>query len=164
MGMKEQILKNLRQEIERIKHELTIELPKEIGAARELGDLTENAEYQAAKERQSYLQARLGQLQERYRQLGLIDFNQIPKDRIGLGSRVTVLDLDNEEEKRYWLVIAEEADAAAGKISVSSPIGRALLGKEVGDEVTVKAPSGTRDFEIDEFETAYQLFKAEQEN
>jgi transcription elongation factor GreA len=159
--MKDQILKNLRGEIEKIQYELNVELPKEIRFARELGDITENAEYHAAKERQSYLQARLAQLQDRYRQLGMLDFSKIPKDRIGLGSRVTVTDLDTGEEKTYELVIAEEADAAVGKISVSSPIGRALLGKKAGDEVTVQAPSGVRELEILSFNTAFDRFESE---
>ena len=157
--MKEVILKGLRREIEELQHELKVELPREIARARELGDLNENAEYQAAKERQDYVRARLGQLQERYRQLGLIDFSKIPRDRIGLGSSVTVLDLDSEKEISYRLVIAEEADAAAGKISVGSPIGRALLGKRGGDEVTVQVPSRTREFEILSFETIYEILK-----
>ena len=159
--MKDEILKNLRTDIERLQRELTVELPKEISAARELGDLSENAEYQAAKERQSYVQARLGQLQARYRELGMLDFSQIPKDRVGLGSKVKVLDLDTDEEKEYHLVIAEEADAAKGRISVSSPIGRALLGKTNGDEVTVKVPSGTRELEILKFKTAFDFLKQE---
>ncbi len=157
--MREVILKGLREDIDRLQHELKVELPQEIARARELGDLSENAEYQAAKERQDYVRARLGQLQERYRQLGLIDFSKIPQDRIGLGSTVTALDLESEEEITYRLVIAEEADAAAGKISVGSPIGRALLGKRDGDEVTVEVPSGTREFEILSFETIHESLK-----
>lgn len=157
--MKDQILKKLRKEIERLKHELNFELPQEIKTARELGDLSENAEYQAAKERQSYVQARLSQLEGRYRQLGLLDFSKIPKDRIGLGSQVTVFDLESEKEITYLLVIAEEADAQEGKISVSSPIGRSLLGKSSGEEVSVKVPSGIREFEILDFKTAYELFQ-----
>lgn len=157
--MREVILKGLREDIDRLQHELKVELPQEIARARELGDLSENAEYQAAKERQDYVRARLGQLQERYRQLGLIDFSKIPQDRIGLGSTVTALDLESEEEITYRLVIAEEADAAAGKISVGSPIGRALLGKRDGDEVTVEVPSGTREFEILSFQTIHESLK-----
>lgn len=153
--MKELILKNLRSEIERLQRELKVELPREIARARELGDLSENAEYQAAKERQTYVRARLGQLEERYRQLGLLDFSKIPKDKIGLGSRVALLDLDTDEEIEYTLVIAEEADVAQGKISAGSPIGRALVGKTTGDEVTVRVPSGTREFEVISFNTIF---------
>ena len=157
--MREVILKGLREEIDRLQHELKVELPQEIARARDLGDLSENAEYQAAKERQDFVRARLGQLQERYRQLGLIDFSKIPGDRIGLGSTVTALDLDSDREITYRLVIAEEADAAAGRISVGSPIGRALLGKRDGDEVKVAVPSGTREFEILSFKTIHEGLK-----
>ncbi len=157
--MKDIILKDLRTEIERLHRELKVELPREIGRARELGDLSENAEYQAAKERQSFVQARLSQLQERYRQLGLMDFGKIPKDRIGLGSTVTLLDINTDEEIEYQLVIAEEADVAEGKISVGSPIGHALLGRKEEDEVTVKVPSGTREFEVISFKTIFNRHK-----
>ena len=157
--MKDAILKGLRKEIEKLQHELKVELPAEIGRARELGDLSENAEYQAAKERQDYVRARLGQLEERYRQLGMLDFNKIPRDRIGLGSIVKVVDLDTDEEKTYQLVIAEEADVASGKISAGSPIGSALINKRDGDEVAVNVPSGLREFGILEFKTIYDRFE-----
>lgn len=156
--MKEEILKALKKEMTVLKHELNVELPEEIGRARELGDLKENAEYHAAKERQSYVRARLEQLSERMAQLSLLDFSRVPKDKIGLGSSVTVLDLDTEEEITYELVIAEDANAAQKKISVSSPIGRSLVNRTVGDEVEVKVPAGTREFEILSFKTLYDKF------
>jgi transcription elongation factor GreA len=157
--MKEVILGQLSDEIEKLQHELNVELPKEIGKARELGDLSENAEYHAAKERQHYLRSRMEQLRQRFQQLSLLDFSKIPRDKIGLGSAVKVLDLDTDGEITYTLVIAEEADVASGKISVSSPIGRALLGKVDGDEVRVVVPSGVREFEILSFKTVYDALK-----
>lgn len=156
--MKDLILKDLREKIERLQHELKVELPKEIGIARELGDLSENAEYQSAKERQTYVRARLGQLEERYKQLSIMDFGKIPKDRISMGSEVKVLDLNTDEELTLLLVIAEETDVAGNKISTGSPIGRALIGKQEGDGVTVNVPSGTREFEILSFKTIHDLY------
>jgi transcription elongation factor GreA len=157
--MKEAIIKQLTAEIEKLRYELNVELPEEIGRARELGDLSENAEYQAAKERQDYVRARLGQLSERMSQLSILDFSRIPRDKIGLGSTVTVIDLDTEKKHTYTLVISEEADASVGKVSSGSPIGRALLNKQVGDEVEVKVPGGSRELEILSFKTIYDQIK-----
>lgn len=159
--MKEAILKKLQEEISRLMHELNVELPEEIGRARELGDLSENAEYQAAKERQMFVRARLEQLKVHMSQLSLLDFSRIPKDKIGLGSTVKLLDLNSEQEVTYKLVMAEESDAAAGKISVGSPIGRALLNKVSGDDAEVRVPSGTREFEIISFTTVYDVIEEE---
>ena len=159
--MKEAILKQLQDEINTLMHELNVELPEEIGRARELGDLSENAEYQAAKERQMFVRARLEQLKERMGQLSILDFSRIPKDKIGLGSTVQLLDLNTDEELTYKLVMAEESDAAAGKISVGSPIGRALLNKVGGDEAEVRVPSGMREFEILSFTTIYETLEEE---
>jgi transcription elongation factor GreA len=153
--MKEAILKQLTDELERLKHELHVELPEEIGRARELGDLSENAEYHSAKERQLYVRARLEQLQERISQLSIMDFSRIPRDKIGLGSTVKLRDLDSDEQITYQLVIAEYADVKEGRISVSSPIGRSLINKVSGDEVEVSVPSGIREFEILGFTTLY---------
>lgn len=153
--MKELILKQLNGEVERLNYELKVELPKEIGRARELGDLKENAEYHAAKERQVFVRARLEQLTERLSQLSLLDFSRIPKDKIGLGSTVVMMDLHTDEEITYQLVIAEEADSKNGKISAASPIGRGLVNKEEGDEVEIRVPSGVREFEILSFKTIY---------
>jgi transcription elongation factor GreA len=140
--------KKLQDEITALEYELRNELPKEILKARAHGDLSENAEYHAAKERQSYVNARLGQLQSRLREFSMVDMSKIPHDRVGLGSHVVVLDLTKDEELTYNLVTSEEADAVKGKISTSSPIGKGLLGKRVGDTVRIQIPDGTREMEI----------------
>jgi transcription elongation factor GreA len=140
--------KKLQEEISALEYELRNELPKEILKARAHGDLSENAEYHAAKERQAWVNAKLGQLQARLREYSLIDFSRIPRDRVGLGSQVVVLDLNKDEECTYNLVTTEEADVANGKISTSSPIGKGLLGKRVGDTVKIQIPDGTREMEI----------------
>src|SRR5579863_1425099 len=131
------IKKKLQDEIAVLERELHVELPKEILKARAHGDLSENAEYHAAKDRQGFVNARLNQLKKRLAEMSMIDFTKIPHDKVGLGSTVVVLDTKKDEEVTYFLVTSEEADAAAGRISTSSPIGRALLGKAVGDEVRV---------------------------
>lgn len=142
------VLDRLEQELKELEYELRHELPKEIQRATALGDLRENAEYHAALERQSYVKARVGQLKQRITQLSSVQFSQIPKDRAAFGSVVTVEDLDSGDELTYELVLAEDGDPPNGKISVSSPIGRALMGKTVGDEVSVKTPGGERAFEM----------------
>jgi transcription elongation factor GreA len=144
----EDLKKKLQDEIAALEYELRNELPKEILKACAHGDLSENAEYHAAKERQAYVNARLGHLQSRLRDFSMIDFSKIPRDRVGLGSKVTVLDVDKDEESKYTLVTSEEADATLGKISTSSPIGRGLLGKKVGDTVKIQIPGGMREMEI----------------
>jgi transcription elongation factor GreA len=140
--------KKLQDEIAALEYELRNELPKEILKARGHGDLSENAEYHAAKERQSMVNARLGQLQARLREFSMVDMSKIPRDRVGLGSQVVVLDLNKDEEFTYNLVVSEEADVANGKISTSSPIGRGLLGKQVGDTVRIQIPDGIKELEI----------------
>jgi transcription elongation factor GreA len=142
------IKKKLQDEISTLEYELHVELPKEILKARAHGDLSENAEYHAAKERQGMVNARLNQLKQRLAEMSMIDFSKIPHDRAGLGSKVVVLDTKRAEEMTYNLVTTEEADAAHGKVSTTSPIGRALLGKEVGDVVKVQSPGGVKEFEI----------------
>lgn len=142
------IKKKLQDEITTLEYELHVELPKEILKARAHGDLSENAEYHAAKDRQGYVNARLGQLRKRLAEVSMIDFTKIPRDRSGLGSVVVVLDTNRDEEITYHLVTTEEADAANGKVSTTSPIGRALLGKKVGDEVKVQSPGGVKELEI----------------
>ena len=142
------VKKKLQDEIAALERELHIELPKEILKARAHGDLSENAEYHAAKDRQGFVNARLNQLKKRLAEMSMIDFSRIPHDRVGLGSTVVVLDTNKDEEVTYNLVTSEEADAANGKISTTSPIGRALIGKEVGDEVRVQSPGGVKQFEI----------------
>jgi len=142
------IRKKLQDEIAALEYELRNELPKEILKARAHGDLSENAEYHAAKERQGFVNARLNQLKKRAAEMAMVDFSKIPHDRVGLGSTVVVLDTKKDEEITYRLVTSEEADAANGKISTSSPIGRALLGKEVGDAVKIQIPGGSKELEI----------------
>lgn len=153
----EDLKKKLQDEIAALEYELRNELPKEILKARAHGDLSENAEYHAAKERQAYVNARLGQLQARLRDFMMIDFSKIPRDRVGLGSEVKVLDLDKDEESTYTLVTSEEADATQGKISTSSPIGKGLLGKRVGDTVKIQIPGGFREMEILSLATIHDL-------
>lgn len=145
--MKARLVKRLEDEIQVLDRELKTELPKEIRRAREHGDLSENAEYQAAKERQRYLEARLGMLRLRVAQVALLNLDRLPRDKVGLGSIVHLREGDGAPVV-YRLVMPEEADAAAGLISPSSPIGRALLNREPGDEVTVRTPGGDRQFEI----------------
>jgi transcription elongation factor GreA len=142
------IKKKLQDEIAALEHELHVELPKDILTARAHGDLSENAEYHAAKDRQGFVNARLGQLRKRLAEVSMIDFTKIPKDRSGLGSAVTVLDVNRDEEITYHLVTTEEADAPNGRVSTTSPIGRALLGRKVGDEVKVQSPGGVKELEI----------------
>jgi transcription elongation factor GreA len=142
------IKKKLQDEITALEYELHVELPKEILKARAHGDLSENAEYHAAKDRQGFVNARLNQLKKRVAEMAMIDFSKIPHGKVGLGSTVVVMDSKRDEEVTYNLVTSEEADAANGKISTTSPIGRALLGKEVGDSVRVQSPGGVKELEI----------------
>ena len=144
----EDIKKKLQDEVAVLEHELRHELPKEILRARAHGDLSENAEYHAAKDRQGYVNARLGQLRMRLAEMSMVDMSKMPLDKVGLGSTVVVLDLQKEQEITYTLVTSEEADAPAGRISTSSPIGRGLLGKSLGDVVSVTIPGGVREMEI----------------
>jgi transcription elongation factor GreA len=152
----EELIKRLQDEIAALDHEMHHELPKEILRARELGDLSENAEYHAAKERQGLVNARLGQLRGRLRELSMIDMTRIPRDRIGLGSKVVVLDLTKDLEINYKLVTSEDANVNNGLISTSSPIGKALLGKKVGDVVKVQIPGGVRDMEVLKLQTIHE--------
>lgn len=142
------LIEKYERELADLKHELTHELPKEIQRAVALGDLRENAEYTAALERQRYVQARLGQLTQKLTQLATMRTAQIPRDRVAFGSLVTVRNLDSDEDTVFEIVLPDDGDASQGQISTSSPIGRALLGKTVGEEVQVKTPGGERNFEI----------------
>ena len=151
------IKKKLQDEIAALEIELRIELPKEILKARAHGDLRENAEYHAAKERQGMVNARLMQLKTRLAEVSMIDYSRIPTDRVGLGSEVTVLDIKKDEELTYTLVTTEETDAARGLISTGSPIGRSLVGKEVGDVVKVQLPGGMKELEIVKLKTIHEM-------
>lgn len=144
----EKIKKKLKEEIAALERELHDELPKEIKTARAHGDLSENAEYKYAKERQSYVSARLGQLHQRMADISMMNLTNLPKDRAAYGSRIVVLDIVKSTKIEYKLVTVEEADAAKGLISTGSPIGRALLGKKVGDEVKVSTPAGIKEYEV----------------
>jgi transcription elongation factor GreA len=158
----EDVKKKLQDEITALERELRAELPKEISRARALGDLSENAEYHAAKERQSFVDARLSQLKTRLRDLSMVDMTKIPRDRVGLGSQVVVLDVHKDEEITYNLVTSEEADAATGKISTSSPIGKGLLGKQVGDTVRIQIPGGMREMEVVSLTTIHDVTASSQ--
>ena len=140
--------KRLQEEIQQLDYELRVHLPKEILKAREHGDLRENAEYKSAKERQSFLQARVAQLHRRLAALNMVNLDRIPRDKVGLGSTVTVKQEDTGEELVYEIVVPEDADPTIGRISPSSPIGKCLLGHEEGDSVEVRVPSGTKAYEI----------------
>lgn len=147
-SMTEQIKRKLQDQINALEHELVHELPKEIKKAAALGDLSENAEYHMAKQRQEYVKARVRELSKRLADLSMVNMNNIPKDKVGLGSTVKVFDNTKNEEVEYNLVTSEESDVAAGKISTTSPIGRALLNKKVGDTAVVVTPNGKRELEI----------------
>jgi transcription elongation factor GreA len=154
------IKKRLDDELRTLDYELKVTLPKEIQRAREYGDLRENAEYKAAKERQTFLQARISQLQRRLQALAMINLDKVPKDKVGLGSTVTLKQLDTGEHITYEIVTPEEADPTQGRISPSSPIGRSLLNHEAGDEVEVKVPSGSKEYEIIRLVTIHDVDEA----
>ena len=155
MDAGETIKRRLQERIERLDRELNVDLPKEIGKAREHGDLRENAEYKFAKERQHYVAMELQQLRQRLSALSLVNLSKIPRDKVGYGSSLTVLDLDKDEKMKYQLVTTEESDVSKGLISTTSPIGRAFLGKQEGDVVNVRTPAGAREFEIVNLKTIY---------
>jgi len=153
----ERIILALQLEKKRLEHEFKIELPKIIGIAREHGDLSENAEYHAARERHGLVRARIGQIDGQLARLKSIDLKQIARDRIGLYSRVTLFEIETENELVYQLVTSEEADLDAGLVSISSPIGRGLTGRQVGDAVTIQVPAGVREFEVTTVKTLHDL-------
>jgi transcription elongation factor GreA len=148
MDILRESIDRLTEEAKQIEYELRVVLPKEINTALAHGDISENGEYEAAKERQSTLNARLAQIQKRLADLSRIDVTAIPKDRAGLGSEVTVENAETGDEIRYTLVIPEVADGKKNFVSIASPVGRALLNRRPGDTVTVQAPKGTLEFEV----------------
>jgi transcription elongation factor GreA len=152
--MKTRIIKKFEEEVALLERELKTELPKEIQRARELGDLRENAEYHAAKDRQTIVNSRIGMLKKRISEIAIMNLDKIPHDRAAFGSTVHLLE-DNGEKIVYQLVMPEEADAAKGLISTSSPIGRAIVGKTEGDEIKVTTPNGPRQFEITKLVTIH---------
>lgn len=146
--MLREVKQKLEEEMQRIEYELRVTLPKEIQTALGQGDLSENAEYESAKNRQSTMQARFAQIQKRLADLSRIDVSGVPKDRAGLGSEVTVENLDGGEEIRYTLVIPELADGNKSFVSMASPVGKALMNRRVGDTVTITIPRGTLEYEV----------------
>ncbi len=149
MGAIEQKLRQkLETELKHLEHELNHDLPKELMKARAHGDLSENAEYKYAKERQAYLTARMGQLQKRLSDVSMLNLDNLPRNKAAYGSRVIVMDTQKSLEVEYRLVTTEESDASKGLISTTSPIGRALLGRAVGEVVIVRTPAGDKEFEI----------------
>jgi transcription elongation factor GreA len=152
----EELKRKLQEEMNALELEMRVELPREISRARAHGDLSENAEYHAARERQSWVSARLAQVSSRLREISMIDMSTIPRDRVGLGSTVHVLDSAKDERIQYKLVTSEEVDVSKGMISTSSPIGRGLLGKRVGDSIKIQIPDGIRELEIIELITIHQ--------
>src|SRR6201997_4827886 len=146
--MPEHIKQKLQEEIRQLEHELAHELPAEIKKAVSLGDLSENAEYHMAKQRQEFVNARLGQLKKRMAELALVNLSNIPKDRVAFGSTVVVYDTSKDEEIEYKLVTSEESDVNLGLISTTSPIGRGLIGKQEGDMAVIVTPNGKRELEV----------------
>ena len=146
--MTKKLLERLTHHAKDLEHELKSTLPEEIRKAASLGDLSENAEYEAALERQRVVQSQFRSLKSRINEIALIDMSRLPRDRVGYGSKVKLLDLDDDHELCYELVMPEDSDAKHNRISVSSPIGKSLLGKAEGDEAHVNIPSGVRNYEI----------------
>jgi transcription elongation factor GreA len=155
--MKFEIVKKLEEDLEKLNRELRIELPKELQKAAAYGDLSENAEYDAAKQRKQFVEVRIGHLQKRISEILSINLNAIPKDKVGLGSRLVLSDLSSGEEVTYTFVFPEEVDPEKGKISLASPVGKSLIGKEEGDEALVITPKGNRKYEIIQLRTIHDL-------
>ena len=155
MGIAERLIKKLEQEIRPLERELKVELPRQLAEAAAHGDLSENAEYEAAKQRKELVQAQLARLYDKRQSLAGISELMIPRDSIGFWSKVKVLDLDSDEEIEYRLVSPDESDPRNDRVSVSSPIGRALIGKIEGDEVKIETPRGIKNYEILEFSTVH---------
>jgi len=153
--MIEELKRKLGEEAEKLQYELNVTLPAEIRKAVEHGDLRENSEYKAALERQQFVQARLGHLRSRLSKLSSIDIAQIPPDRVGLGSRVVVQDAQSREKEVYHLVFGDAMEFEEGHVTMASPIGRALLGKAVGDEIVLRLPTLTRTLKVIELQTIH---------
>jgi transcription elongation factor GreA len=162
--MPDHIKSQLQKEIAVLEHELAHELPAEIKKAVAMGDLSENAEYHMAKQRQEFVNARLGQLKRRMAELSLVNLANIPRDKAGFGSTIVVYDSHKEEEIEYRLVTSEESDVTKGLISTTSPIGRGLVGKRVGDVATIVTPNGKRELEVLKLTTIHDEADAQQED
>lgn len=159
--MSDALKKKLEEEIRALEYELKYELPLELKKAVALGDLSENAEYHSARQRQDYVRARLMQLSKRLSDISLLNYSNIPRDRVAFGSTVLLYDVEKGTEVEYKIVTSEETDASKGRISSSSPIGRSLMGKQVGDMVTVQTPSGRKEFEILKLTTIHDTADAD---
>src|SRR5712671_4792951 len=155
------VVKRLRKEVETLKRELNVELPKELERARAHGDLSENAEWAMAKQRQEFLRARLNNLEARVAELSMINIESIPRDTVGLGSKVELEDLDEGGRAEYEIVVPEEVDGAQNRISLSSPLGRALIGKAAEDDIEVVTPKGKRAYMVKKLTTIHALLSAE---
>ncbi len=154
--MLDEAIDKLQRELKGLEKEYRVELPKEIQRALQMGDLRENSEYRSALDRQQYVKARIGQLQKQLKDLSLVDLSSLPKDRVALGSTVSLVDAESGKTLTYQLVIPDMADFSKGFVSVTSPIGRALSGHRVGDEVIIKAPGGTRTYQIVKLATVHE--------
>jgi transcription elongation factor GreA len=155
------VVKRLRKEVETLKRELNVELPKELERARAHGDLSENAEWAMAKQRQEFLRARLNNLEARVAELSMINIESIPRDTVGLGSKVELEDLDEGGVAEYEIVVPEEVDGAQNRISLSSPLGKALIGKASDDDIEVQTPKGKRAYLVRKLVTIHALLAAE---
>jgi transcription elongation factor GreA len=155
------VVKRLRKEVETLKRELNVELPKELERARAHGDLSENAEWAMAKQRQEFLRARLNNLEARVAELSMINIESIPRDTVGLGSKVELEDLDEGGLAEYEIVVPEEVDGAQNRISLSSPLGKALIGKASDDDIEVQTPKGKRAYLVRKLVTIHALLAAE---
>lgn len=155
------VIKRLRKDLETLKRELTVDLPKELERARAHGDLSENAEWAMAKQRQEFIRARVGNLEARIAELAMIDLKTIPRDTVGLGSRVRLEDLDEGGIAEFEIVVPEEVDGAQNRISLSSPLGRALIGKSAQDDIEVVTPRGKRAYMVVELTTIHALLVVE---
>lgn len=161
--MTQEIKARLQSELDELESELRVHLPKEIKRALEFGDLRENAEYRAALDRQSIVKARIGQLRQRISEVASIDLSRVPHDRAAYGSTLVLYDPERDEELTYRLVTAEESDPQGGLISTTSPVGKSLMGKQEGDEVTVRTPAGARRFEIKQLRTVHDVKNSDEE-
>jgi len=155
------VIKRLRKDLETLKRELTVDLPRELERARAHGDLSENAEWAMAKQRQEFLRARVGNLEARIAELTMIDLETIPHDTVGLGSRVRLEDLDEGGIAEFEIVVPEEVDGAQNRISLSSPLGRALIGKTAQDDIEVVTPKGKRAYMVKQLTTIHAILAAE---
>lgn len=154
-NMIDELMARLDKELKEAEHELKVVLPKEIRKATDMGDLSENAEYKAALERQEFLKGRLEMLLKRLQELSMLNINRLPRDRVAFGTWINVFDVEKEEDQEFTLVMPEDADLKKGLISTSSPLGRGFIGKSEGDEVCIETPGGTRNFEILELKTIH---------